>query len=34
MKLASSGVTDPEVRVRYAGLGAIAMLFTELAPKA
>ncbi len=34
MEIACRGVVDPEVRVRYAGLSALAMLFTELAPKA
>lgn len=34
MQIASRGVQDTNVRVRYAGLSALAMLFTELAPKA
>jgi len=33
MEIACRGVVDPEVRVRYAGLSAVGMLFTELAPK-
>ena len=34
MVLASKGVQDPNTRVRYAGLSAIGMIFTDLAPKA
>ena len=34
MVIASKGVQDPNTRVRYAGLSAIGMIFTDLAPKA
>lgn len=34
MKMACAGMVDANVRVRYAGLTAIALLLTELAPKA
>lgn len=34
MKLACSGVADPHTRVRYAGLSCLALLLTELSPKA
>lgn len=34
MKMACSGIVDTNVRVRYAGLSATALLLTELAPKA
>jgi hypothetical protein len=34
MKIASQGLLDLDIRVRYAALGALAMLFIELAPKA
>ena len=34
MKLACSGIMDQNVRVRYAGLSCLALLLTELAPKA
>ena len=34
IKLACPGVSDQNVRVRYAGLSCLALLLTELAPKA
>jgi hypothetical protein len=34
MKLACSGVADSHTRVRYAGLSCLALLLTELSPKA
>lgn len=34
MKIACAGVMDENARVRYAGLSCLALLLTELAPKA
>jgi hypothetical protein len=34
MKIACAGVMDEHPRVRYAGLSCLALLLTELAPKA
>lgn len=34
MKMAATGLMDPHVRVRYAGLSCTALLLTELSPKA
>lgn len=34
IQLACGGVTDANPRVRYAGLSCLALLLTELAPKA
>lgn len=34
MKISCAGVMDPEPRVRYAGLSCLALLLTELSPKA
>lgn len=34
MKLACAGVVDEHPRVRYAGLSCLALLLTELSPKA
>ena len=34
MMMACAGVMDANVRVRYAGLSCLALLLTELAPKA
>lgn len=34
MKMACNGILDSEPRVRYAGLSCLALLLTELAPKA
>ena len=34
MMMACAGVMDVNVRVRYAGLSCLALLLTELAPKA
>jgi hypothetical protein len=34
MKLACQGIMDQNVRVRHAGLSCLALLLTELAPKA
>lgn len=34
MKVACSGIVDENPRVRYAGLSCLALLLTELAPKA
>jgi hypothetical protein len=34
MKMACMGVVDENVRVRYAGLSCLALLLTELSPKA
>lgn len=34
MKLACSGLLDPHLRVRYAGMSCLALLLTELAPTA
>jgi hypothetical protein len=34
IKLACQGLIDQNVRVRYAGLSCLALLLTELAPKA
>ena len=34
MKVACAGIMDENLRVRYAGLSCLALLLTELAPKA
>lgn len=34
MRTVCSGVQNPNMRVRYAALNALGMLFTELAPHA
>jgi hypothetical protein len=34
IKLACSGIMDSNVRVRYSGLSCLALLLTELEPKA
>jgi len=34
MKLACNGIVDENPRVRYAGLSCLALLLTELSPKA
>jgi hypothetical protein len=34
MKIACSGIMDENIRVRYAGLSCLALLLTELSPKA
>jgi len=34
MKVACSGIMDENLRVRYAGLSCLALLLTELSPKA